>query len=330
MVRTAAPGGGAGGSQQQRPATEEEAQPIALFSVPPVYSIVCGVLYCPLVLSYSNIWNAWVRAINRPPTPSASAWDRVVGSPLTDFKAEVGISNRSWKRFGLLAATDTLELLTALYAGLAVSLTLDAFRAQPGQQPGNTENPSLASSLWGNLAGTVIAFPLSILTWQLHTDNWRGWGSLVPFTSLGRLHWRALPAKYFELLALNVLKVRLGDAVTSVTGISCEPLGWLASDVKDHPEHPDFYDESEERSTARVIVDRARLWAIGTLSAWLSGLVLVGMQVPAAIVCHRMLGEPGRFGSVVECVRHIWASEGLSGFYRDLPLFSLLILNELM
>jgi hypothetical protein len=56
----------------------------------------------------------------------------------------------------------------------------------------------------------------------------------------------------------------------------------------------------------------------------------VGLQVPAAIVCHRMLGEPGRFGSVVECVRHIWASEGLSGFYRDLPLFSLLILSELM
>jgi hypothetical protein len=100
-----------------------------------------------------------------------------------------------------------LELLTALYAGLAVSLTLDgtphlhtcqlpanfcfasstahprpvgrvacgvppAFRAPPGQQPGNMESPSLFSSLWGNVAGTVIAFPLSILTWQLHTDNW--------------------------------------------------------------------------------------------------------------------------------------------------------------
>ncbi|ELR19760.1 uncharacterized protein ACA1_201180 [Acanthamoeba castellanii str. Neff] len=292
MVRTAAPGG-AGGSQQ-RPVTEEETPPIAMFAVPPVYSIVCGVLYCPLMLSYSNAWNAWVRAINRPPTPSASG------------------------------GTDMLELLTALYAGLAVSLTLD------GQQPGNMESPSLFSSLWGNVAGTVIAFPLSILTWQLHTDNWRGWGSLVPFTSLGRLHWRALPAKYFELLALNVLKVRLADAVTSVTGIGCEPLGWLASDVKNHQDDPDFYDEREERSTARVIVDRARLWAIGTVGSWLSSLVLVGMQVPAAIVCHRMLAEPGRFGSVVECVRHIWASEGLSGFYRDLPLFSLLIINELM
>jgi hypothetical protein len=39
------------------------------------------------MLSYSNAWNAWVRAINRPPTPSASGWDRVVGSPLKDFKA---------------------------------------------------------------------------------------------------------------------------------------------------------------------------------------------------------------------------------------------------
>lgn len=310
--------------------TEEETPPIAMFAVPPVYSIVCGVLYCPLMLSYSNAWNAWVRAINRPPTPSASGWDRVVGSPLKDFKAEAVISNRSWKRFALLVGTDMLELLTALYAGLAVSLTLDAFRAPPGQQPGNMESPSLFSSLWGNVAGTVIAFPLSILTWQLHTDNWRGWGSLVPFTSLGRLHWRALPAKYFELLALNVLKVRLADAVTSVTGIGCEPLGWLASDVKNHQDDPDFYDEREERSTARVIVDRARLWAIGTVGSWLSSLVLVGMQVPAAIVCHRMLAEPGRFGSVVECVRHIWASEGLSGFYRDLPLFSLLIINELM
>jgi hypothetical protein len=36
--------------------------------------------------------------------------------------------------------------------------------------------------------------------------------------------------------------VRLADAVTSVTGIGCEPLGWLASDVKNHQEDPDFYD----------------------------------------------------------------------------------------
>jgi len=300
-----------------------------MFSVPPAYTMVCGALYLPLALAYSNSFNAWVRAINRPPTPSLSGWDRVVGSPWNDFKAEVVISNRSWKQFGLLLGADLLEVLTALYAGLAISLTLDAFRAPPGKQP-DPEFPSLFSSLWGYLAGTVIAFPLSILTWQLHTNNWRGWGSLLPFTSLGRLHWRALPAKYVESLAVNVLKVRLSEAVTSVTGISCEPLGWLANDVKNHQEDPDFYDEREERSTASVIVDRARLWAIGTVSSWLSSLVLVGVQVPAVIVCHRMLSEPGRFGSVVECVRHIWASEGLSGFYRDLPLFCLLICNELL
>jgi hypothetical protein len=105
--------------------------------------------------------------------------------------------------------------------------------------------------------------------------------------------------------------------VTSVTGISCEPLGWLASDVKDHQADPDFYDvhgpsdrtrhdthrkmtgslgkqESEERSTARVIVDRARLWAIGTLSSWLSGLVLgtppdTATHTQGATAAHRLL-----------------------------------------
>ncbi len=53
----------------------------------------------------------------------------------------------------------------------------------------------------------------------------------------------------------------------------------------------------------------------------------MGLQVPAIIVWNRMLAEPGRFASVVACARHIWASEGLAGFYRDLPLFALNLIN---
>jgi hypothetical protein len=30
--------------------------------------------------------------------------------------------------------------------------------------------------------------------------------------------------------------------MTSVTGVGCEPLGWLASDVKNHQDDPDLYD----------------------------------------------------------------------------------------
>jgi len=54
------------------------------------------------------------------------------------------------------------------------------------------------------------------------------------------------------------------------------------------------------------------------------GVDTVGMQVLVVIVCLCMLGKPGHFGSVVECMQHIWASKGLSVFYHNLSLFGLL------
>lgn len=290
-----------------------------------------SVLALPLLMAYSNGWNAWVRAVNRPPAPpSVSAWDRVVGSPVKTWKEEAWRTSRNWTRFGLLMATDLLEICAVNYAGALLGVSVDTFHMTPAQlQLRDPESDiSLTSALWGFTGAAVIGFPLSILGWQLHTDTWRGWGSLLPTSALGRQHWLALPAKIVDVVVFNVLFVRLVEAVRGKVGIVPQPLGWLTSDAENNREDPALYDEErEERSTARVILDRARLFAISSAAGSACSLVLVGLQVPAIIVWNRMLAEPGRFASVVACVRHIWASEGLAGFYRDLPLFALNLIN---
>jgi hypothetical protein len=43
--------------------------------------------------------------------------------------------------------------------------------------------------------------------------------------------------------------------------------------------------------------------------------------MPWSVVFVRMMAEPGRYGSVVACARHIWSSEGAGGFFRELPLY---------
>lgn len=45
------------------------------------------------------------------------------------------------------------------------------------------------------------------------------------------------------------------------------------------------------------------------------------IQLPIHALFYRMMGNPGRFSSVVDCARHIWTNEGLAGFYRELPLY---------
>jgi hypothetical protein len=44
------------------------------------------------------------------------------------------------------------------------------------------------------------------------------------------------------------------------------------------------------------------------------------VSMPWSVVFVRMMAEPGRYGSVVTCARHIWTSEGVGGFFRELPL----------
>jgi hypothetical protein len=44
------------------------------------------------------------------------------------------------------------------------------------------------------------------------------------------------------------------------------------------------------------------------------------VSMPWGVVFVRMMAEPGRYRSVVGCARHIWTSEGLGGFFRELPL----------